>query len=46
MINYCTCLMERISYDYTIESLSDMGSDELDMLYADYSIDCSQFIPE
>ena len=46
MINYCTCLMEQISYDYTIESYLSMNSEELDMLNGDYSIDCSQFIPE
>ena len=46
MIKYCTCLMEQISYDYTIESYLSMNSEELDMLNGDYSIDCSQFISE
>lgn len=46
MIKYCTCLMEQISYDHTIESYLSMSSEEVDMLNGDYSIDCSQFIPE
>lgn len=43
MRNFCICLTEEISNDYTIESIMGMSSEQMEKLGADYSIDCLEY---
>jgi hypothetical protein len=41
--DFCICLMEELSNDYTIESIMGMSSEQMEQLGADYSIDCLEY---
>ena len=43
MRDFCICLTEEISNDYTIESIMGMSSEQMEQLGADYSIDCLEY---